>query len=630
VKARARTLVVALALSAVAVAIGLVAYFADPTAAPFYVSRVGDYVLHQNALENPGAFGLQNVPDRAQPSDALALILLDDPSAHGDPAIGLPPFPYPRSVYGTLLARLHKAGAKLVVFDINFLENSVEPAQDAAFAAGMRVMPTVLSYDITTAGEGQIGESPAAPDLKPAAVALGYTTIDLPGGYFIGQPPVITTGAGGTHARERLTSLSAAAVERFTGKPLRDVPLYGGAMIFLPLHVRQTQTAAGTADRGIPIAQHESIRDAMSVPVADLATLVKGRIVVIGATAEGLGDFAPTSDDGHFPGVFAHARMIDQLLTRTFVTAAPPWLDVLLIVALPFLIGLALANFRPLAGALVSLAATVVYVEIAVAVYAYRLFWLDLIHVAGAMLLATLLVGLYRTVTENSQRRMVTEMFGMHVSPAIVSEILKTEDPRDALHLQGNRVKATIFYSDIRGFTAMSETMTPEEIYGQLNEYFDAMCDVIFRYGGYVDKFIGDCIMAVYSAPFQTPDDPVKAVRAAIEQQILIGELSKKWRAQGKRAFTVGMGINTGDVVMGNLGATSRMNYTVIGDNVNIAARLYNVAKGGEIVISQATYDEVRDLVDVVEMEPVMVKGKAEPLRVYNVAGLKGSAPSTP
>jgi adenylate cyclase len=134
--------------------------------------------------------------------------------------------------------------------------------------------------------------------------------------------------------------------------------------------------------------------------------------------------------------------------------------------------------------------------------------------------------------------------------------------------------------------------------------------------------------MAVFSAPFQTPDDPAKAVRAAVEQQLLIKQLSAKWEAQGKHAFTVGMGINTGDVVMGNLGATSRMNYTVIGDNVNVAARLYNVAKGGEIVISQATYDHVRDLVDVVEMEPVVVKGKSVPIRIYNVTGIKGDPSS--
>ncbi len=622
-KARARTLVVALALSIVAALIGIVFFSINPNSAPFF-SRVGDYVIHQNALANPGAFGFPNASDRTDPSNSIALIVLDDPSAKGDAASGLPPFPYPRAVYGTLLRRLHQAGAKLAVFDINFLENSVDPSQDAAFAAGMRVMPTILSYDITTASGGQIGEAAAAPDLKRAAAGLGFTTVDNPGGYFIGQRPVIRTGSSGTNASQRLTSLSAAAVEQFTGKSVDNVPLGEDVLLFVPLQLRATQSADGTLKRSLPIVQELSFKDAMSESVSDLAVLVKGRMVLVGATAEGLGDFTKTAYDAHFPGVYTHARMIDQMLTKTFITVAPRWLDIGLIFVLPLLIGLALANLKPLMGGLFALVAIVVYSEIAVAVYVYKLYWLDLIHVAGAMLIATLLVGLYRTVTEGAQRKMVTDMFGVHVSPAVVAEILKTENPGSALHLKGNRVKATVFYSDIRGFTSMSETMTPDEIYNQLNEYFDAMCEIIFQYGGYVDKFIGDCVMAVFSAPFQTPDDAVKAVRSAVEQQQKILELSAKWVAEGKHPFTVGMGVNTGDLVMGNLGATSRMNYTVIGDNVNIAARLYNVAKGGEIVISQATYDEVKDFVEAVEMEPVMVKGKVAPLRIYNVTGLKG------
>jgi len=237
------------------------------------------------------------------------------------------------------------------------------------------------------------------------------------------------------------------------------------------------------------------------------------------------------------------------------------------------------------------------------------------------MLLAALAVVAYRVTTESAQRRFVTDLFGMHVSPAVVAGILQSDDPKHALALSGKLVKATIFYSDIRGFTAMSERMSAEAIYDQLNEYFEAMCAVIFKYGGYVDKFIGDCIMVAFSAPVQTPDDARKAVEAALEQQRVIGELGERWRKEGKEPFTVGMGINTGRVVMGNLGASSRMNYTVIGDDVNIAARLYNVALGGQIIISESTYEEVKDFFEVRELEPVVVKGKTAPLRTFEVLG---------
>jgi adenylate cyclase len=220
---------------------------------------------------------------------------------------------------------------------------------------------------------------------------------------------------------------------------------------------------------------------------------------------------------------------------------------------------------------------------------------------------------------------MVTQLFGMHVSPAVVGEILKQDDPADAIALRGKRVRATIFYSDIRGFTSLSETMEPEAVYAQLNEYFDAMCAIIFERGGFVDKFIGDCVMAVFSAPFQTPDDARNAFEAAIEQQREIERLNERWSAAGRPTLAVGMGINTGEVVMGNLGASSRMNYTVVGDAVNLAARLYNIATGGEIIISQSTYEACGAPPNVEALDPVSVRGKSQPVTIYRVLdpGLK-------
>jgi adenylate cyclase len=161
--------------------------------------------------------------------------------------------------------------------------------------------------------------------------------------------------------------------------------------------------------------------------------------------------------------------------------------------------------------------------------------------------------------------------------------------------------------------------MEPEAVYAQLNEYFDVMCAAIFERGGYVDKFIGDCVMAVFSAPFQTPGDARNAVAAAIEQQRALQRLNARWTAEGKPVLAAGLGINTGDVIMGNLGGTSRMNYTVVGDAVNLAARLYDVARGGEIVISESTYDACGRDVAVEACEPIQVRGKAQPVRIYRV-----------
>jgi adenylate cyclase len=263
-----------------------------------------------------------------------------------------------------------------------------------------------------------------------------------------------------------------------------------------------------------------------------------------------------------------------------------------------------------------------VYSIFAVLAYGVTLHWVNLVHVDASIALAALFVALYRTVTEGADKRVITEMFGKHVSPAIVEHMLAHDDPLKALDLSGKRVKVTIFYSDIRGFTAMSEKMSPEEIYGALNEYFEEMCRIVFQYGGFVDKFIGDCLMAVFSAPNPQPDDAYNAVRSAWEQQQKILTMMTEWAAQGRPIFTVGMGLNTGEVVMGNLGSADRLNYTVIGDNVNTAARLYNVAKGGQTIISESTYEEVKDCFVVNELTPVFVKGKALPLRNFEIVGL--------
>lgn len=585
-------------------------------------NRIEDFRVHAEALTHASSFLLPHAPAYETPNDAIALVTIDEESI-GNARAGLGPFPFPRSVYGRLIDRLRQAGAKSVVFDVDFLEPSSDPAQDAAFAAAARRLPTTIGYAVTTTANGVPGAELPPPSLQ--TMSAGFTTIDTPGGVVIGQPMRIAPMPRGFPGGAAL-SLALTGTQTFKGTPidLRRVPTLRGAMLVVPFtvsgHVDTTRRAGAQAvDVGF-VSQSLSFADALTLPIDQLRIFASGRVVVVGATAQALGDFAPTFA-GLVPGLYLHARFMDQLLTGKYVTPAPQWLDVVLIVLLPLALAALLMQLRPPVAITIGVIAVAAYVELAVALFVYWLDWIDLVHVAGAMLLTALLVVAYRVITESAERRFVTDLFGRHVSRQVVDRILQTDDPHAALALTGKRAKATIFYSDVRGFTAMSEKMTPEAIYEQLNEYFEAMCAVIFKYGGYVDKFIGDCIMVVFSAPAQTPDDARKAVEAALEQQQIIGELAKRWEAEGKHPFTVGMGINTGNVVLGNLGAQTRMNYTVIGDDVNIAARLYNVAVGGQIVVSESTYEEVKDYFVARELEPVSVKGKSAPLRNFEILG---------
>jgi adenylate cyclase len=192
-------------------------------------------------------------------------------------------------------------------------------------------------------------------------------------------------------------------------------------------------------------------------------------------------------------------------------------------------------------------------------------------------------------------------------------------DNPDALSTTPKKKEITIMFSDIKSFTTYSSTMTPEEISTTLNEYFDAMTDIVFRYGGTVDKFIGDGLMVFYGAPEPQPDHAVRCVKAAIEMQRKCRELRMRWEPVGRLPLRIRIGINTGEVVVGDLGSVRRMEYTVLGSDVNLAQRLESNAPVEGIMISESTYRYVKDIVPIRPLEPIKVKGLETPVKVYEV-----------
>jgi adenylate cyclase len=614
---RLRTLGVALLCSVVAAGIAIALENLPESVFPLG-NRIADLSAHVAASSAVTQRGWMHPAYDVTANPDLGIVTIDDASLH---KMG---FPLPRSDYARLLDLLRAAGAKAVAFDIQFLEPSRVPQQDAEFAAALRRTPSALAFPLSTTATGQIGEERPVESLERAAAAIGYVTVDAPGGFVIGQPLSITTQNGGTHGGERLFSLPAAAVGIFAGRTpaTAAVPTdANGRMLLLPPATSHHQDAGGSDVQTQSFAGRGtlSFTDALASSPQALRPFAKGALVYVGATAAGLFDVSTTASHERIPGLFIGARLADQLMRGFFLRPAPALLDAFVVLLFALFAGVLVAYVRVGYAALAVAAIAIAYACFDVWLFVEHLYWLDLVHVLLAMVVATLAAGVYRVVLETQQRRVVTQLFGVHVSPEVVGEILRQDDPTAALSLRGKRVRATVFYSDIRGFTSLSEGMEPEDVYAQLNEYFDAMCAVIFERGGFVDKFIGDCVMAVFSAPFQTPDDARNAVAAAIEQQRAIGRLNQRWAEAGKPALAVGMGINTGDVVMGNLGASSRMNYTVIGDAVNLAARLYNVAGGGEIIISESTFEACGSAITAEPLEPVSVRGKSRPVKIYRV-----------
>ncbi len=227
--------------------------------------------------------------------------------------------------------------------------------------------------------------------------------------------------------------------------------------------------------------------------------------------------------------------------------------------------------------------------------------------------------GLVMAIEDISDVSKVKNTFKRYVSKQVVDEILDNEAK---LNLGGEEREATILFTDIRGFTSMSEKMDPKTVVSTLNEYFSEMIDIVFKYNGTLDKIIGDELMIVYGAPLSSKDDTFRAVKTAIEMQLCIKEMNKKRKEKNEAEILVGAGINRGNVVSGNIGSREMMDYTVIGDTVNLGSRLCSAANPGEILVSRSVYDGLKNDFPFKELDPIHVKGKAEKVNIYSIKSI--------
>src|SRR6266540_1259128 len=224
------------------------------------------------------------------------------------------------------------------------------------------------------------------------------------------------------------------------------------------------------------------------------------------------------------------------------------------------------------------------------------------------------------------EKEMIKRAFTRYVAREVVEEVLK--DPEN-LVLTGERREVTVLFCDVRGFTPLSERLSPEEVVSLLNDFYTLMIETTFKHDGTLDKLMGDAVMAIFGAPISHSDHSLRAVRTAIAMQMGIVELNGRRRKAGGEPIAVGIGVSAGEAVAGTVGTADRMEYTVIGDSVNLAARLESNAKPGQILISQRTWDLVRDVVEVRALGAIKVKGKEEQVEVYEVLGLTGQGAAT-
>ncbi|MGV3524661.1 MAG: CHASE2 domain-containing protein [Candidatus Sericytochromatia bacterium] len=355
----------------------------------------------------------------------------------------------------------------------------------------------------------------------------------------------------------------------------------------------------------------------------------KDKIVFVGMTAESMKDTMNTpfvaDSNVKMPGVEVHANMFETLRNNTPYQPAPLTLNLMLIGALALATAILCAFMHPLAGLALALALMALYSVLNIYFFQFQRLFVDWFAPLLAVFLAYSVTYAYRFFVEEREKRRIRRFFKSYVSPKLVEELLK--DPQTMPSLKSERRMVSILFSDIAGFTSMSESMPPDEVEHILNEYLTAMSEIVFSNDGTLDKYIGDAVMAVWGnvGPANPKTDAYKAVNTAIQMQRRLAVLREKWLGEGMVPLQIRIGVNTGEALVGNFGSPQKMDYTVIGDAVNTASRLEGLNKefGTSIIISQNTYDLVNDRVNARHCGTAKVKGKEEPVSVYELIDWK-------
>lgn len=365
--------------------------------------------------------------------------------------------------------------------------------------------------------------------------------------------------------------------------------------------------------------------------IPDPNAFFKDKIVLIGAWDPLLGDsyLTPMDSDMEMPGVGIHASAIQTILDGNFLRYLTLFEQILLIILIVFASSFVFM-YTKIRWSLVYLGVLPVIYTLLAPVFFKMGIIVDLVHPYLALITVFIATYMYRYVTEFREKNELKGAFSKYVSPTIVDQI--AEHPEN-LKLGGEKRNVSVLFTDIAHFTTISEKLKPESLVALLNEYLEAMTDVIMAEGGTVDKYEGDAIMAFFGAPLEQKDHAIRACRVALKMRVKLEELHELWKkdpilpgGETKPILDFRCGISSGDVIVGNVGSSRRMEYTVMGDIVNLGSRLEGANKkySTNIMVSEDTYNEAKDLFEARELDIIEVVGKSHPVRVYEILNEKG------
>jgi len=592
-------------------------------------------------------------------TDRIRLVLLDQPSlSWAESEMGLQ-WPWPREVYAPILQFCKRAGARCVAFDVLFTESSRygvaddevlgEAVKDNGTFIGTVYLEKTLKQNLAMAWPPD-WSGPAFPVADPAGGPLPKSwsrpSADLP-------IPELTTSARllGNVQEDPDSDSIFRHLHLFREFDGSLVPSLGMAAYLVgtagdggwpPIHQQQGRRVTVGPQRYLLDGEGRGLlrfRSADSYPTFSAAAVIQSELrlaagekpvidpalfedayVLFGFSAPGLKDLRPTPMQAAAPGVMVHATLLDNLLAGDLLYRLPMWMTSLLVL----LLGITAAT------AVVFCSRT--WQSVAVLVVAFPLpsllgLWgyaagYALPVVPTQVVVFGALVGalVYQYATEGRQQRFIRKAFRCYLSPAVIEQIL--EDP-DMLQLGGERKELSIFFSDIRGFSSFSEKLDPTALTELLNDFLSRMTEIIQQEGGTVDKYIGDAIVAFWNAPVDQADHPARAVRAAQHCQEELSRLRPDYRARYDVDLHLRIGLNTGTVVVGNMGSRERFDYTVLGDAANLSSRLEGANKlfGSSILVNETTWTRLEQGVPGRRLGALRVVGRNEPATVYEPYG---------
>lgn len=564
------------------------------------------------------------------PDDHIIVVAIDDESLQD-----LGRFPWDRAVYPAFLDMVNQPGyePKAIAFDVTFNEES-DPDSDAAFAEGLSYYDNVI-LPVIGSSEGEVfATTRVHPDEYPTV-------------YSVSKPiPAIAEQVETAHINRVISGDAVIRqvwlkIRTQDGEVIPSLAYKAAELAGIDLSKYDAMTDAST-DPGKRSAKNTLTIDYQNV-TEDFTTVgfsrvlngeippetFKDAIVLIGFTAVGLSD-----DSGQDSGVtpieknmklvYVHANIVDQMIKGTTVGQLPAWVEWLVGLLLFGLFVLIPWRMKNIYSILVYLAvlAGVLYGQFAV----YQQ-WTTVVATADVLLAITLAyltnVSL-KSYLESTQKSFVTRQFGRYISPDLVKQIVAQDID---IKLGGDSKNITILFLDIRGFTPLSEKLTPPELVDTLNTMFNMITETTLRNRGTIDKFIGDAAMILFNAPLDVDNHAVMAVKTAYEIQQQMRKIRDQILDKYGVEVNVGIGIHTGNVVVGNIGSYLRVDYTAIGDNVNIAARIESQTKKGQVHVSEHVHEIAKPFFLFDEGEDRMFKGKSHPIRVYEVLGIRDEAP---